>query len=77
MFILYDLAMEVEVKLFDCKLKVSPQPGTWMDSCLSLCILSVRTIEKKAISFFLSPLKVMTLFSPLHAVKTLKKIAEL
>lgn len=56
------------MKLFECKLKVSPQPGIWMDSCLSLCILSVRTIEEKSISFFLSPLKVMTLFFPLCAV---------
>lgn len=67
MFIPYDLAMEVEVKLFDYKLKVSPQRGTWMDSCLSLCILSIGTVEKKAISFFLSP-PFMTLFSPLCAV---------
>lgn len=69
MFILHDLAMEVEMKLFDYKLKVSPQPGTCMDSCLSLCTFSVRTIEKKAISVLLPPWKVLTLFShsPLRA----------
>lgn len=76
MFILCDLAVEVEVKLFDYKFKVSPQPGTCMDSCLSLCTLSVREKGNQ-----LPPIPFESydsLFTSLCSwFKTLKKIPEL